>query len=60
MTVVRSLDGGVSWKTWKSGYEGPSAYSELAVTDNADLLVLFESGAVEYDERITVVRLSGE
>jgi sialidase-1 len=60
MAVVRSLDGGVSWETWKSVYEGPSAYSELAVTSGADLLVLFESGAVEYDERITLVRLTGK
>ena len=38
-------------------YSGPSGYSDLAALSNGDLL-LFENGAIEYDQRLTLVRVT--
>ena len=57
MTVARSRDGGVNFDEKMLIYPGPAGYSDLAVLSNGDLLLLFENGSVEYDERLTLVRI---
>lgn len=58
MTVARSFDGGEEFTEKLLIYPGPSGYSELGVLSNGDLLLLFENGRVEYDQRLTLVRIS--
>jgi len=58
LTIARSHDSGQSWSSKHVIYPGPAGYSDLAGLSNNDVLVLFENGAVDYDERITLVRIS--
>jgi len=58
LTIARSDDSGQSWSSKHVIYPGPAGYSDLAGLSNNDVLVLFENGAVDYDERITLVRVS--
>jgi sialidase-1 len=44
MTVRLSFDHGKTWKYSKVLYEGPSAYSSLAVLPNGNLACLYEAG----------------
>lgn len=60
LTVAQSEDAGKTWGKKQVVYPGPSGYSNLDKLSNGDMLVLFENGAVEYDERITLVRLTGK
>lgn len=60
MTLAISRDGGESFPENLLIYAGPSGYSELGALSNGDLLLLFENGAVEYDEHLTLVRISGK
>ncbi len=55
MTVVTSIDEGVSWENSKLIYQGASGYSELGVLSNDNLVLVFENGDVEYNERISFV-----
>ena len=41
-----------------ASHAGPAGYSDLGLLSNADALLLFENGAVEFDERITLVRIN--
>jgi sialidase-1 len=44
MTVRISKDNGKTWPQKKLLYEGPSAYSNLAVLQNGNLVCLYEAG----------------
>lgn len=57
LTVAVSSDGGQTFSLKLLIYAGPAGYSDLGVLSNGDLLLLFENGAVEYDERLTLVRI---
>ncbi len=51
MTVRLSSDGGKTWPTARLIYEGPSAYSSLAVLPDGSVGLLYERGTAEaYDE----------
>ncbi|MBU4366498.1 MAG: glycoside hydrolase [Verrucomicrobia bacterium] len=58
MTVRTSFDEGKTWPLQKTLYQGPSAYSDLAVLGNGDIFCLFESGKQGPYERITLARFS--
>lgn len=57
MTVAVSRDEGETYPDRKVIYQGASGYSELGVLSDGTLVLGFENGAIEYDERITVVRV---
>lgn len=44
LTIYASKDHGQHWHAISSLYPGPSAYSDLAVTDDGNLVCLFEAG----------------
>ena len=56
LAVYVSRDEGKSWKYARSVYPGPSAYSDLIVTAEGQVLCLFENGRSNAYERISVVR----
>lgn len=56
MTVKLSEDEGQSWPITKTLYEGPSAYSSLAVLPNGEILCLYENGEANPYEKITLAR----
>jgi sialidase-1 len=58
MTVARSDDGGTTFPHRLLIFPGPSGYSDLGVLSGGDLLLLFENGTVEYDQRLTLVRIN--
>jgi sialidase-1 len=60
MTVAISTDGGRTFPEKRLIYAGPAGYSDLGALSNGDLLLLFENGAVEYDEHLMLVRVPGE
>ena len=57
MTIAASYDEGKSFSDRKLIYQGASGYSELAVLSNSNLLLMFENGSIEYDERLILVRV---
>lgn len=63
MTVRLSYDEGKTWPVSKILWEGPSAYSCLAVLPDGDIACLYEGGEKLYDEivfaRFTLDWLSG-
>ena len=58
MTLRLSRDGGESWPVSRVLYEGPAAYSELAVLSDETLVVLFEAGTKHSYEVIRAARVS--
>jgi sialidase-1 len=58
MTLFRSPVDELSWESAAMIYAGPAGYSDLGVLSTGDLLLLFENGAVEYDERLTLVKIT--
>ena len=58
MTVAHSDDGGLTFPHKLLIFPGPSGYSDLGVLSGGDLLLLFENGTVEYDQRLTLVRIN--
>lgn len=58
MTVKASVDGGRTWTVEKVVNEGPSAYSDLAIARDGNVLCLYESGEEKSYERITLVNFS--
>lgn len=56
MTIALSTDMGNSFTQRRIIYQGASGYSDLGVTHDGDLLLAFENGSIEYDERITLVK----
>lgn len=57
MTIANSKDEGVEFDNILSIYNGPAGYSDLGVTADQQLVLVFENGAVEYDERITFLKV---
>jgi sialidase-1 len=55
MTVRISRDGGQTWPTSRRLYQGPSAYSDLAVTANGAVFCLAERGEKSPYERIVLM-----
>lgn len=51
-------DGGRSWQSLRSLYEGPAAYSDLAVAADGTVLCLYERGADTAYETLTIARLT--
>ncbi|MEE3261676.1 MAG: sialidase family protein [Candidatus Latescibacterota bacterium] len=56
LTIRRSEDGGQTWPTARCLYEGPSAYSDLAITSGDTALCLYERGADVAYETLTLAR----
>jgi sialidase-1 len=57
MSLARSTDNGETFPNKILIYAGPSGYSDLGLLSKGDVLLLFENGAVEYDQRITLVQI---
>jgi len=57
MTIAASDDNGISFTQRKVIYQGASGYSDMGVTHDGFLLLVFENGSIEYDERITLVKV---
>ena len=49
VTIQASLDDGRSWAIRRTLHVGPSAYSDLAVLADGDILCFYESGSAEPD-----------
>ena len=58
LTLRITEDGGRSWAVLRSLYEGPAAYSDLAVVAAGEVLCLYERGAESAYETLTVARLT--
>ena len=58
MTIAKSTDAGRNFSEKSLIYAGPAGYSDMGIRSNGEILMLFENGAVEYDEQITFVRFS--
>lgn len=57
MTVQISRDRGVSWQPNLLVYDGPSAYSDMAVFRNGDVGIVYENGLENANEKITFLRM---
>ncbi|WP_248924590.1 sialidase family protein [Paenibacillus hamazuiensis] len=60
MTVRRSVDGCRTWTVQRVLHEGPAAYSDLAVTRDGAVLILYECGEARPYERITLAKFPRE
>ena len=58
LTVRASRDGGVTWPIARALESGPSAYSDLAVTDDGTILCFYERGDRAPYEKLTLARIS--
>ncbi len=56
LTVRMSTDGGLTWSRNKVIYEGPSAYSAIAASEDGIIYILFENGDNSPYERISLAR----
>jgi sialidase-1 len=57
MTLRASRDGGRTWRISVMLYEGPSAYSSLAVTKSGAIALLYERGTATFRETITFTKI---
>ncbi len=57
LIVRKSTDNGATWPHARVVMPGPAGYSDLAVSADGSLLVLFENGAHHYAEKMTLARL---
>ncbi|NED98885.1 sialidase family protein [Phytoactinopolyspora halotolerans] len=57
LTIRASRDGGGSWSAGQVVHAGPSAYSDLALTDDGHLLCLYERGDDRPYDRLRLARL---
>ena len=55
LTLRLSADGGRTWPHGRVVEEGPSGYSDLAVTRQGKILCLFENGRENYRDKISLV-----
>ena len=60
MTIRLSEDEGKTWPISKTLYQGPSAYSSLAVLPTGEVLCLYENGRDNPYEKITLARFDME
>ena len=56
MTVRASFDDGKTWSLKRFLFNGPSAYSDLAVLNNGEVVCLYERGKIGPYETITLAR----
>ena len=57
-TIRMSYDEGLTWNVSKQVYEGPSAYSSIAILSDYTICILFEVGKYDYRESITLIKVS--
>lgn len=57
LTVKASLDGGETWNSGHTVWDGPSAYSDMVMLDDNILGVLYENGESSSYERISFDRV---
>ncbi len=55
LTLRLSADGGRTWPHGRVIDDGPSGYSDLAVTEQGKILCLFENGNENYRQKISLV-----
>jgi hypothetical protein len=60
MTIRSSFDEGDTWTEARLVHEGPSAYSDLALTDDGRVCLLYEAGDLRRYERIEFLRFGRE
>lgn len=53
MYILQSLDQGTTFTKVARLYKGAAGYSDIGVLSDGRIVILFENGAVEYDERLT-------
>jgi sialidase-1 len=56
MTIRASYDGCRTWVTSRLLYDGPSAYSDLAIAPDAEVLCLYERGIKVPYEKLTLAK----
>ena len=56
-TIRMSYDEGKTWNVSKMVYEGPSAYSSIAILSDYTICVLFETGKYDYRQSITFIKV---
>ncbi|MBN2295890.1 MAG: exo-alpha-sialidase [Pirellulales bacterium] len=60
MTVWISEDEAATWPVSREIHHGPSGYSEVAISADKTILVLYERGSRKYYEKITLARFNLE
>ena len=60
LTLWMSYDEGVTWNVSKQVYEGPSAYSSIAILSDYTICILFEAGKYDLRESITFIKVDLE
>ncbi|HUY00238.1 MAG TPA: sialidase family protein [Candidatus Deferrimicrobium sp.] len=58
LTLRMSYDEGASWNVSKLVYEGPSAYSQIAILSDYTICILFEQGHFDYRENLQFIRVT--
>jgi sialidase-1 len=58
LTIRRSIDDGKTWPNSRVIHAGPSGYSDLALTQDGDILCVYECGEKQYNERIRFARFN--
>ena len=58
MSVVMSTDDGATWPVSKVIHEGPASYSDLAVTKEKTIVLIYEGGQKTWNEHIAVARFN--
>ena len=57
LTIRMSYDEGLTWNVSKQVYEGPSAYSSIALLSDNTIVLLFETGKYDYRESLTLIKV---
>ncbi len=57
-TLRMSYNEGLTWNFSKQIYEGPSAYSSIAILSDYTICILFEAGKYDLRESITFIRVN--
>jgi sialidase-1 len=60
MTLRMSYNDGRTWEVSKEIYEGPSAYSQIAILSDKTICVLFEMGKYDYRESLVFIKVDLE
>lgn len=58
LTLRMSYDEGLTWNVSKQVYEGPSAYSSIAILSDYTICILFEAGKYDLRESITFIKVN--
>ncbi|MFX1574236.1 MAG: exo-alpha-sialidase [Promethearchaeota archaeon] len=57
LTLRMSYDDGITWNVSKQVYEGPSAYSSIAILSDYTICILFEAGKYDLRESIILIKV---